>query len=148
MNLFGVLKYKKMGEDHLKNSGVPFTIIRSVSVCFCSSIAPWHAVVPYRSRLFKIWQYYAAYSQTREANRWTIHILWLKHAASSYSRSSARRNSWPRWVTLHSFFFMRLSCLTRVWADCWKRYPYFWRLISWHSILYSGMGFWFVGFGD
>ncbi|KAM7497111.1 hypothetical protein LguiA_021525 [Lonicera macranthoides] len=28
MNLFGVLKYKKMGEDFVRNSGVPFTIIR------------------------------------------------------------------------------------------------------------------------
>ncbi|KAL6205098.1 hypothetical protein ACLB2K_022362 [Fragaria x ananassa] len=28
MNLFGVLKYKKMGEDILRNSGLPFTIIR------------------------------------------------------------------------------------------------------------------------
>ncbi|CAM6085322.1 unnamed protein product [Calypogeia fissa] len=28
MNVFGVLKYKKMGEDHLRNSGIPFTIIR------------------------------------------------------------------------------------------------------------------------
>nr|AFK43374.1 unknown [Lotus japonicus] len=28
MNLFGVLKYKKMGEDFLQNSGIPFTIIR------------------------------------------------------------------------------------------------------------------------
>ncbi|PRQ32835.1 putative NAD(P)-binding domain-containing protein [Rosa chinensis] len=28
MNLFGVLKYKKMGEDVLCNSGLPFTIIR------------------------------------------------------------------------------------------------------------------------
>lgn len=29
MNLFGVLKYKKMGEDFVRNSGIPFTIIRS-----------------------------------------------------------------------------------------------------------------------
>ncbi|KAL2535902.1 NAD(P)-binding Rossmann-fold superfamily protein [Forsythia ovata] len=29
MNLFGVLKYKKMGEDFLRNSGLPFTIIRA-----------------------------------------------------------------------------------------------------------------------
>lgn len=28
MNLFGVLKFKKMGEEFLKSSGVPFTIIR------------------------------------------------------------------------------------------------------------------------
>ncbi|OIW18857.1 hypothetical protein TanjilG_25300 [Lupinus angustifolius] len=28
MNLFGVLKYKKMGEDFLRSSGFPFTIIR------------------------------------------------------------------------------------------------------------------------
>ncbi|KAL9248340.1 hypothetical protein vseg_021673 [Gypsophila vaccaria] len=28
MNLFGVLKYKKMGEDFVRDSGVPFTIIR------------------------------------------------------------------------------------------------------------------------
>nr|VDD40760.1 unnamed protein product [Brassica oleracea] len=28
MNLFGVLKYKKMGEDFLRESGLPFTIIR------------------------------------------------------------------------------------------------------------------------
>ncbi|KAK3004792.1 hypothetical protein RJ639_019925 [Escallonia herrerae] len=27
MNLFGVLKYKKMGEDFVRNSGLPFTII-------------------------------------------------------------------------------------------------------------------------
>jgi hypothetical protein len=27
MNLFGVLKYKKMGEDFVHNSGIPFTII-------------------------------------------------------------------------------------------------------------------------
>lgn len=30
MNLFGVLKYKKMGEDFVCNSGIPFTIIRFV----------------------------------------------------------------------------------------------------------------------
>ncbi|KAK7350557.1 hypothetical protein VNO77_09305 [Canavalia gladiata] len=29
MNLFGVLKYKKMGEDFLRSSGIPFTIIRA-----------------------------------------------------------------------------------------------------------------------
>nr|GMD67456.1 protein TIC 62, chloroplastic [Ipomoea batatas] len=29
MNLFGVLKYKKMGEDFVRNSGLPFTIIRA-----------------------------------------------------------------------------------------------------------------------
>ncbi|XP_027334622.1 uncharacterized protein At2g37660, chloroplastic isoform X1 [Abrus precatorius] len=29
MNLFGVLKYKKMGEDFLRSSGLPFTIIRA-----------------------------------------------------------------------------------------------------------------------
>lgn len=28
MNLFGVLKYKKMGEDFLRDSGIPYTIIR------------------------------------------------------------------------------------------------------------------------
>ncbi|XP_031384654.1 protein TIC 62, chloroplastic isoform X2 [Punica granatum] len=28
MNLFGVLKYKKMGEDFLRESGLPFTILR------------------------------------------------------------------------------------------------------------------------
>ncbi|KAK4779559.1 hypothetical protein SAY87_015665 [Trapa incisa] len=28
MNLFGVLKYKKMGEDFLRSSGLPFTILR------------------------------------------------------------------------------------------------------------------------
>lgn len=28
MNLFGVLKFKKMGEDFLRSSGIPFTIIR------------------------------------------------------------------------------------------------------------------------
>lgn len=28
MNLFGVLKFKKMGEDFVHNSGLPFTIIR------------------------------------------------------------------------------------------------------------------------
>ncbi|KAK7286717.1 hypothetical protein RJT34_21919 [Clitoria ternatea] len=28
MNLFGVLKYKKMGEDFLRSSGLPFTIVR------------------------------------------------------------------------------------------------------------------------
>ncbi|OAY61345.1 uncharacterized protein At2g34460, chloroplastic isoform X2 [Manihot esculenta] len=28
MNLFGVLKYKKMGEDFVRQSGLPFTIIR------------------------------------------------------------------------------------------------------------------------
>jgi hypothetical protein len=28
MNLFGVLKYKKMGEDFVLKSGLPFTIIR------------------------------------------------------------------------------------------------------------------------
>ncbi|KMZ68024.1 NAD dependent epimerase/dehydratase family protein, expressed [Zostera marina] len=28
MNLFGVLKYKKMGEDFVINAGIPFTIIR------------------------------------------------------------------------------------------------------------------------
>jgi hypothetical protein len=31
MNLFGVLKYKKMAEDFVRNSGIPFTIIRFVS---------------------------------------------------------------------------------------------------------------------
>ena len=30
MNLFGVLKYKKMGEDFLRESGIPYTIIRFV----------------------------------------------------------------------------------------------------------------------
>ncbi|KAJ4724382.1 NAD(P)-binding Rossmann-fold superfamily protein [Melia azedarach] len=29
MNMFGVLKYKKMGEDFVRNSGLPFTIIRA-----------------------------------------------------------------------------------------------------------------------
>ncbi|KAA8549841.1 hypothetical protein F0562_001525 [Nyssa sinensis] len=29
MNLFGVLKYKKMGEEYVRNSGLPFTIIRA-----------------------------------------------------------------------------------------------------------------------
>ncbi|KAM0947853.1 putative NAD(P)-binding domain, NAD(P)-binding domain superfamily [Dioscorea sansibarensis] len=29
MNLFGVLKFKKMGEDFVRNSGLPFTIIRA-----------------------------------------------------------------------------------------------------------------------
>ncbi|PKU83223.1 sanguinarine reductase [Dendrobium catenatum] len=29
MNLFGVLKYKKMGEDFIRNSSLPFTIIRA-----------------------------------------------------------------------------------------------------------------------
>ncbi|KDP23839.1 hypothetical protein JCGZ_27128 [Jatropha curcas] len=29
MNLFGVLKYKKMGEDFVRQSGLPFTIIRA-----------------------------------------------------------------------------------------------------------------------
>ncbi|KAL9455072.1 hypothetical protein AB3S75_010474 [Citrus x aurantiifolia] len=29
MNLFGVLKYKKMGEDFVQKSGLPFTIIRA-----------------------------------------------------------------------------------------------------------------------
>ncbi|KAI4368637.1 hypothetical protein MLD38_017172 [Melastoma candidum] len=28
MNLFGVLKYKKMGEDFVRKSGIPFTILR------------------------------------------------------------------------------------------------------------------------
>lgn len=28
MNLFGVLKYKKMGEDFVRSSGLPYTIIR------------------------------------------------------------------------------------------------------------------------
>jgi hypothetical protein len=28
MNLFGVLKFKKMGEDFVLKSGLPFTIIR------------------------------------------------------------------------------------------------------------------------
>ncbi|RWW75809.1 hypothetical protein BHE74_00016142 [Ensete ventricosum] len=28
MNLFGVLKFKKMGEDFVRSSGLPFTIIR------------------------------------------------------------------------------------------------------------------------
>jgi len=31
MNLFGVLKYKKMAEDFVCNSGIPFTIIRFIS---------------------------------------------------------------------------------------------------------------------
>lgn len=30
MNLFGVLKFKKMGEDFVRSSGLPFTIIRCV----------------------------------------------------------------------------------------------------------------------
>lgn len=35
MNLFGVLKYKKMGEDFLRESGLPFTIIRfGIKDCF------------------------------------------------------------------------------------------------------------------
>lgn len=40
MNLFGVLKYKKMGEDFLQNSGIPFTIIRHVEdfVCFIPEV--------------------------------------------------------------------------------------------------------------
>ncbi|KAJ3670854.1 hypothetical protein LUZ60_008280 [Juncus effusus] len=29
LNLFGVLKYKKMGEDFVRNSGIPFTILRA-----------------------------------------------------------------------------------------------------------------------
>ncbi|KAJ6812102.1 protein TIC 62, chloroplastic [Iris pallida] len=29
MNMFGVLKFKKMGEDYVRNSGIPFTIIRA-----------------------------------------------------------------------------------------------------------------------
>ncbi|CAL5434019.1 unnamed protein product [Camellia sinensis] len=29
MNLFGVLKYKKMGEDFVRNAGLPYTIIRA-----------------------------------------------------------------------------------------------------------------------
>ncbi|OAY73149.1 Protein TIC 62, chloroplastic, partial [Ananas comosus] len=29
MNLFGVLKFKKMGEDFVRNSGIPYTIIRA-----------------------------------------------------------------------------------------------------------------------
>ncbi|CAN6444137.1 unnamed protein product [Victoria cruziana] len=29
MNLFGVLKFKKMGEDFVRNSGLPYTIIRA-----------------------------------------------------------------------------------------------------------------------
>lgn len=29
MNLFGVLKYKKMGEDFVRESGIPFTVVRS-----------------------------------------------------------------------------------------------------------------------
>lgn len=33
MNLFGVLKYKKMGEDFIRNSGIPFTIIRLI-LCY------------------------------------------------------------------------------------------------------------------
>lgn len=37
MNLFGVLKYKKMGEDYLRNSGFPFTIIRYI----CSLDVPF-----------------------------------------------------------------------------------------------------------
>jgi hypothetical protein len=30
MNLFGVLKYKKMAEDFIRDSGIPFTIIRLI----------------------------------------------------------------------------------------------------------------------
>lgn len=33
MNLFGVLKYKKMAEDFLQSSGLPFTIIRYGESC-------------------------------------------------------------------------------------------------------------------
>ena len=33
MNLFGVLKFKKMGEDFLLNSGLPYTIIRYMAYC-------------------------------------------------------------------------------------------------------------------
>lgn len=32
MNLFGVLKYKKMGEDFVRNSGLPYTIIRYLAI--------------------------------------------------------------------------------------------------------------------
>uniref|UniRef100_A0A0D9VU46 NAD(P)-binding domain-containing protein n=1 Tax=Leersia perrieri TaxID=77586 RepID=A0A0D9VU46_9ORYZ len=35
MNLFGVLKYKKMGEEFVQNSGIPFTIIRLVVAEAC-----------------------------------------------------------------------------------------------------------------
>lgn len=35
MNLFGVLKFKKMGEDFLRDSGLPFTILRYVANNYC-----------------------------------------------------------------------------------------------------------------
>lgn len=41
MNLFGVLKYKKMGEDFVRKSGLPFTIIRSVQFIICVLLVVW-----------------------------------------------------------------------------------------------------------
>jgi uncharacterized protein YbjT (DUF2867 family) len=37
LNLFGVLTYKKMGEDFLSNSGIPYTIIRYESATLVRS---------------------------------------------------------------------------------------------------------------
>lgn len=47
MNLFGVLKYKKMGEDFVRNSGLPYTIIRYLTIQFClvSSMVVAYAVI-------------------------------------------------------------------------------------------------------
>lgn len=52
MNLFGVLKYKKMGEDFVRNSGIPFTIIRYVTPNFFSFFSHLlhfdNSVIPFR----------------------------------------------------------------------------------------------------
>jgi hypothetical protein len=37
LNLFGVLKYKKMAEDFLSDSGIPYTIIRYESATLVRS---------------------------------------------------------------------------------------------------------------
>ncbi|KAJ0793460.1 putative NAD(P)-binding domain superfamily [Helianthus annuus] len=50
MNLFGVLKYKKMGEDFVINSGLPYTIIRFVAR---NAIAFNHNIIKFRQIGFK-----------------------------------------------------------------------------------------------
>lgn len=49
MNLFGVLKYKKMGEDFVINSGLPYTIIRFVARIV---IAFNHIIIKFKTRTY------------------------------------------------------------------------------------------------
>lgn len=67
MNLFGVLKYKKMGEDFVRNSGIPFTIIMYSGLFtekFFGGIIDilfWHD-----TSCLQAWK----------INRWTLHFIW------------------------------------------------------------------------